>query len=254
MTCSRVRNRRDFCTLVSTGIEKLVVIVERNLPKPLGNRGGELRNRLRINPASRRAVWHSTCKARTAQVLTIITKRCSLLVVEDDLAVREAITRALEAEDYQVSSAASCRDAMQQFNQQPIDVVLLDLNLGKEEGWKFFHALKEQRPELPIIVTSAKAYELEHSSATRASGVLEKPFDVPVLLALLKKAGQPTNSHAEVKPAPNCAITSIESGRFPDSALPDLPRPEQPQSAHSAQIVENQQPAHSGSDGIPSAK
>src|SRR6266702_2495322 len=113
-----------------------------------------------------------------------MTKPCSLLVVEDDHAVREAVTRVLQSEDYLVSSAASSRDAMLRFSESRIDIVVLDISLGAEDGWQVFHALREQRPELPIIVTSARADELAHSSATRANAVLEKPFDISILLGL----------------------------------------------------------------------
>ncbi len=119
-----------------------------------------------------------------------MTRRCSLLVVEDDLAVREAITRVLESEDYKVSSAACSKDAFRHFSEKRIDIVLLDLSLGQEQGWEIFHALKRSQPDLPIIVTSARSDELAHSSATRASGVLEKPFDVPVLLNLLQQVSE----------------------------------------------------------------
>src|SRR4051812_40029966 len=98
-----------------------------------------------------------------------------LLLVEDDVAVREALTNVLQAEDYVVSSAASSGDAIGRFDNEPIDVVLLDLSLGGEHGWDTFHALKKRRPNLPIIVTSARTEELTHSSARHASAVLEKP-------------------------------------------------------------------------------
>ena|SRR6476646_5501171 len=120
-----------------------------------------------------------------------MTKSCSLLVVDDDRAVREAITRVLEAEDYEVSSASCSKDAFRHFSEKKIDIVLLDLSLGQEKGWEIFHALKKCRPGLPIIVTSARSDELAHSSANDASGVLEKPFDVPVLLNLLKRVNEP---------------------------------------------------------------
>ena len=111
----------------------------------------------------------------------------SLLVVDDDRAVREAITRVLEAEDYKVSSAACSQDAFRHFSENKIDIVLLDLSLGQEEGWEIFRALKKRQPNLPIIVISARADELAHSSVNDVSGVLEKPFDVPLLLNLLKQ-------------------------------------------------------------------
>jgi DNA-binding response OmpR family regulator len=84
---------------------------------------------------------------------------------------------------------------MLRFNEGQIDIVVLDISLGAEDGWQVFHALREQRPELPIIVTSARADELAHSSAKRASAVLEKPFDITILLGLLKQYSQPANGH-----------------------------------------------------------
>jgi two-component system OmpR family response regulator len=115
----------------------------------------------------------------------------SLLVVEDDLAVREAIIRVLETEHYEVSSAACSKEALRHFDDKKIDVVILDLSLGQEQGWEIFKALKSCQPDLPIIVTSACSEQLAHSSANQAIGVLEKPFDVPLLLNLLKRASEP---------------------------------------------------------------
>ena len=117
------------------------------------------------------------------------TRKSNLLLVEEDLAVREAITRVLETEDYQVSSATSSEEAMLRFTDSQIDLVLLDLSLGNEEGWGVFHALRKIRPHLPIIVTSARVDALAHSSASKANAVLEKPFDVGMLLTLLRETG-----------------------------------------------------------------
>jgi two-component system NtrC family response regulator len=114
-----------------------------------------------------------------------MVKRSNVLLVEDDLSVREALTKLLSAENYEVFSATTCGEAILLGTQSKIDVVLLDLNLGDEDGWDAFQALKASRPELPIIVASAQPDRLSHSSAAHASGALEKPFDVGVLLSLL---------------------------------------------------------------------
>jgi two-component system nitrogen regulation response regulator GlnG len=115
-------------------------------------------------------------------------ERSNVLLVEDDLSVREALTKVLNAENYEVFSATCCREAIVLGSQSKIDVVLLDLNLGDEDGWDAFEALKASRPELPIIVASAQSDRLSHSSAAHACGVLEKPFDLGVLLGLLLAA------------------------------------------------------------------
>jgi DNA-binding response OmpR family regulator len=115
-------------------------------------------------------------------------ERNNVLLVEDDLSVREALTKVLNAENYEVFSATCCQEAIVLGSQSKIDVVLLDLNLGDEDGWDAFEALKASRPELPIIVASAQSDRLSHSSAAHACGVLEKPFDLGVLLGLLLAA------------------------------------------------------------------
>jgi DNA-binding response OmpR family regulator len=182
-----------------------------------------------------------------------MTRQFNLLVVDDDLAVRESITRVLEAEGYQVSSAASCPDAIHEFDRKPIDMVILDLNLGKEEGWRAFHALKERRPSLPIIVTSGKADELRHSAVEHASGVLEKPFDMPVLLTILKQASPMASSLVSLLPPSGNAIASTEDGRFPDTISTNVPEPEQLRNVRSAQVVETKHQTLSSPDGMPPA-
>jgi len=112
----------------------------------------------------------------------------NLLLVEDDIAVRQSLTRVLATENYKVFGASSCHEAILLYTQNQIDVVLLDLNLDPEDGWEVFHKLKELRADLPIVVTSGQPQRFAHASAHRADGILEKPFDPPVLFGLLKNA------------------------------------------------------------------
>ena len=110
-----------------------------------------------------------------------------VLLIDDDFAVCEALKRVLTSEDFQVLTTNGSQEALLICEKDEIDVVLLDLNLGNEDGWKLFELLKELRPDLPIIVISAHADRLTDSHSHRASGVLEKPFDVSTLLALLER-------------------------------------------------------------------
>ena len=216
-------------------------------------RRGGFRKTLGVKCHLPAADWHLTCKWRPARVLTVMTRQFNLLVVDDDLAVRESITRVLEAEGYQVSSAASCPDAIHEFDRRPIDMVLLDLNLGKEEGWRAFHALKERRPSLPIIVTSGKADELRHSSAEYASGVLEKPFDMPVLLTILKQASPTVSFQVGLEPPSGIATASTEIGHFSDKISASVPELEQLESTQTAEVVESKHQPLVSSDGIKGA-
>src|SRR5260221_1118645 len=113
-----------------------------------------------------------------------------LLLVEDDSAVREALTKALTVEKHLVLGAANSAEAVDACSRNKIDFVILDLNLGSEDGWDLFHEIKENHPELPIVVTSGERARLSHPSVQRAAGALEKPFDVTALLGLLD-VGEP---------------------------------------------------------------
>src|SRR6266850_5063111 len=115
----------------------------------------------------------------------------NLLLVEDDIAVRQSLTRVLATENYKVFGASSCHEAILLYSQNQIDVVLLDLNLDPEDGWEVFHKLKELRADLPIFVTSGQPQRFAHASAHCADGLLEKPIDLPVLIGLLKHATKP---------------------------------------------------------------
>jgi len=118
-------------------------------------------------------------------------RESNLLLVEDDMAVRQSLTRVLATENYKVFGAATCREAVLLCSQNKIDVVLLDLNLDPEDGWEVFHQLRELWPDLPIFVTSGQPHRFAHSSAPHADGTLEKPLDLPVLVGLLNHATRP---------------------------------------------------------------
>src|SRR5258708_1123342 len=107
-------------------------------------------------------------------------RQTHVLLVEDDPQVREALVALLSSENYQVVSAASCDEAVLRYQENPADVVLLDLGLQAEDGWDVFQALKQLDSDLPIIVISARADCLAGVSVAGASGALEKPFDIPV--------------------------------------------------------------------------
>src|SRR5260370_42316351 len=93
-------------------------------------------------------------------VPSCMVRQSSVLVIEDDSSIRESLTKVLVGEGFQVFGAASLEEALFQCRESEIDAVLLDLNLGSADGWETFQALKEQEPNLPIIVTSARADRL----------------------------------------------------------------------------------------------
>ena len=145
-----------------------------------------------------------------------MARQNNLLLIENDMAVRDALTHVLSTENYNVLRAASSEEALLSYRHNPVDMVLLDLNLGLENGWDVFHTLRQLRSDLPIIVTSGQSELLGHSSAIDADGVLEKPFDIGALVSLLKEATSPPgeNSTSRKSSVPRFSTPSEDRTTF----------------------------------------
>jgi DNA-binding NtrC family response regulator len=75
-----------------------------------------------------------------------------ILIIDDESFIRENVARILGDEGYQVCQAADGNDAREQVASGEIDLALLDLNLGTENGIDILKILKEIDPELLIII------------------------------------------------------------------------------------------------------
>jgi len=112
--------------------------------------------------------------------------KAKLLVVDDDHAVRESLRKLLEAQGYEVLGAADASEAREHFNTRRIDLVVLDINLGVDNGWQVFEAMTRTNPYVPTIVITAEWGQREQAVALGVEGLIEKPIDVPVLLQLIR--------------------------------------------------------------------
>lgn len=110
----------------------------------------------------------------------IMNKR--ILVADDDRSVRDALKKVLEEADYDVIGAVDGEDAERKFTSESIDLLLLDLDLPKQNGWNVFGVINSQNPLLPIVIISGLKDQADTDLIPGVSAFLEKPIDVPVLL------------------------------------------------------------------------
>jgi DNA-binding response OmpR family regulator len=131
-----------------------------------------------------------------------------ILLVDDDRAVRESLTRVLVQEGYSVLPAENGQEALNIAAVAAVDLVLLDLNLPVLNGWDTFERLTAQNPLLPILVITARPNQIFPALASGVGGLMEKPLDFPRLLRtigdmiaepaetrLARLAGKPTQFH-----------------------------------------------------------
>ncbi len=114
------------------------------------------------------------------------SRKNTVLVVDDDSAVREVLARILAEEGYAVLVAASGPEALEIEAATPIDLVLLDLNMPRQSGWDTFEQLTNRNPLLAVIIVTARPHQLFTSLAAGVGALAEKPLDYPQLLKTIR--------------------------------------------------------------------
>lgn len=110
-----------------------------------------------------------------------------VLVVDDDSSIREALSKVLHTEDYEVVSAADGQEAIEKFGQEKIDLLLLDLGLPVKDGWGMLQWLSRINPLLPIIIITGRYEQRELAEIAKVDALMEKPLDVPRLLQTVRE-------------------------------------------------------------------
>ena len=117
--------------------------------------------------------------------------RHAILVVEDNALNRELLCDWLETEGYEVSSAETLSSAIASVQQLPPDAVLLDVQLGDEDGLSLAAWMRKQ-PKLchiPVIAVTAHALVTEQHSFLQAgcNACVSKPISFKVLREELER-------------------------------------------------------------------
>jgi CheY-like chemotaxis protein len=113
-------------------------------------------------------------------------KKARVLLVDDDPSVLDALGTVIESEGFELVSAANGHQALEKFRLQPIDIVLLDLNMPVKGGWDTLERLTTINPLLPIIIITARSDAYPVATAAGVS-LMQKPLDIPLLLEAMRE-------------------------------------------------------------------
>ncbi len=110
-----------------------------------------------------------------------------ILVVDDDVRLRELLQRYLSEQGYSVRSAADAAAMDHELLSHHFDALVLDLMLPGEDGLSVCRRLQTSHPDLPIIMLTAKADEIDRIVGLEmgADDYLPKPFNPRELVARL---------------------------------------------------------------------
>ena len=114
----------------------------------------------------------------------------SILVVDDDKAIRNTLRMILEYEKFDVQFAEDGPSALTQVHATPFDLVLLDIKMAGMDGLKVLQKIKEFQPDLPVVMISGHGTIETAVEATKrgAYDFLPKPLDREKLLIVVRNA------------------------------------------------------------------
>ena len=111
----------------------------------------------------------------------------TILVVDDEMALRTAVSEYLEREAYQVFQAGSGSEAIEVLKEEGIDLILLDIGLPDCSGFQLHHEIRSFS-DIPVIFMTARGSETDRVAGLEqgADDYLVKPFSLREMVARLR--------------------------------------------------------------------
>jgi len=117
------------------------------------------------------------------------TRRANVLIVEDEVMISELVSEALSEQGFDVHAVTSGEKALNYLDSGPeVDVLFTDINLeGRIDGSVLAKAVRERRPDLPIVYCSGRCSASAVAPLMSRSIFVKKPYDLDDLCTLLMR-------------------------------------------------------------------
>jgi two-component system, NtrC family, nitrogen regulation response regulator NtrX len=125
--------------------------------------------------------------------------QATILIVDDEPNILTSLRRALEVEGYRALTAASGSQALERLSREGPDLALLDVVMPEMDGLELLRRLKEQQPELPVLMMSGNATIDTAVKATKlgAFDFVEKPLSTDKILITIENGLKLARLHRE---------------------------------------------------------
>ena len=139
-----------------------------------------------------------------------------ILIVDDEMVVRDSLARWFESEDFEVMTAPSASAALEQLARDRFDLALVDIKMPGVDGIELQQRLLQADPDLPVIIMTGYASVETAVKALKAGAYdyITKPFDPDDLVHLVKNAVSHRAATKEV-----AKLKENLSRVFPDTQL-----------------------------------
>ena len=113
-----------------------------------------------------------------------------LLIVDDEQSYRQLLSLVFEGDGHEIRTAMNGRDALEQLQAAPADVIITDVRMPDMDGIELLRAAREFLPDVGVVLMTAFATVDTAREAFKlgADDFIQKPFDVEELKIIVKKA------------------------------------------------------------------
>jgi CheY-like chemotaxis protein len=130
--------------------------------------------------------WRGTCFHRIGRTMNDTT---TILVADDERAIREGCHRVLTASGYKVLARKTVRIALEILSQNPVDILLLDLKMPVMGGEEVLEIVRKQYAHIPVIIITGHG-TVDTAVACMKKGAYDfitKPFQIEPFLLISRK-------------------------------------------------------------------
>ncbi|MEY3108504.1 MAG: hypothetical protein RL730_855 [Actinomycetota bacterium] len=118
-----------------------------------------------------------------------------VLVIDDEENIRNLLSETLRLASFHPATAASGLEGISLIRKQSFDLVLLDINMPIIDGFKVLEKIRELKPNLPVIMLSARSEKTDVISGLRegADDYIAKPFSIEEVITRIEAVLRRTN-------------------------------------------------------------
>jgi len=112
-----------------------------------------------------------------------------ILIIDDEEMLCESLKDILEEEGYEIRTATTALSALTEIEKKTPDIIISDINLPDINGLELLRRIKDERPEIEIIIMTAYG-EIESYLQAREKGAFEyitKPVNIPILKLMISR-------------------------------------------------------------------
>ncbi len=110
-----------------------------------------------------------------------------ILVADDEMSIRLLYSEELREEGYEVFTASNGREALEVAEKEPLDLIILDIKMPEMNGIEVLRRIKEQHPNLPVLLSSAYSEYKQDFGTWASEEYLVKSSDLEDLKSAVRK-------------------------------------------------------------------